>query len=133
MNFETLIIDDDPSVLYYHEMMVIESGLSQNPICLNNPFSALEYLETNQGKSVEFLIFLDLNMPKMSGWDFLEKLMQLNLAIKYKVIIVTSSLSHHDRIKSQLYAQIEDFWEKPLTDKKCITFLEKLKPENGLN
>ena len=50
-------------------------------------------------------------------------------------ILQTSQLSgvQLESFLDQLYAQIEDFWEKPLTDKKCITFLEKLKPENGLN
>lgn len=131
MNLEILIIDDDPSVLYYHEMMVMESGLSSNPNCFNSPFSALEYLTTNQDLSVEYLIFLDLNMPKMSGWEFLEKLKQ-NSKIKYKVVIVTSSLSQNDKMKSENYSEIEGFWEKPLTDKNCMSFLEKLKPENDL-
>lgn len=127
MHFETLIIDDDPGVLYYHEMMVMESGLASHPYCFNNPMSALEFLKLNHEKKVDFLVFLDLNMPKMSGWEFLEKLNDLNLGINYKVVIVTSSLSQHDKLKSENYAQIEAFWEKPLTDQNCITFLERLK------
>lgn len=133
MNFKILIIDDDPGVLYYHEMMVMESGLSSNPNCFNNPLSALEYLESNSNKNVDFLIFLDLNMPRMSGWEFLDKLNEIKLEINYKVVIVTSSLSQNDKIKSANYAQIEAFWEKPLTEKNCIAFLEKLKPENKVS
>ncbi len=58
------------------------------------------------------LIFLDLNMPCMSGWDFLDKMNEDGLGIQ--VIILTSSISTHDRDKATTYGNVVEFMSKPV-------------------
>ncbi|SNS70236.1 Response regulator receiver domain-containing protein [Belliella buryatensis] len=123
MKTEVLIIDDDPGVLFYHELMVIESGLSENPMTFNSAENALYYINSKRFEETQFLIFLDLNMPRVSGWDLLDTLTRGNFKNIAQVIIVTSSLSQSDKVKAKDYKVVKSFWEKPMTEKDCKSLL----------
>ena len=72
------------------------------------------------------LIFLDLNMPLINGWQFLDKMKEDN---HYnKVIIVTSSTSILDKEQSKNYSNIIDFFEKPVSKEKLIECFSALTP-----
>ena len=58
------------------------------------------------------LIFLDLNMPGMSGWEFLDKMNQDGFGTQ--VIILTSSISTQDRDKAATYGNVIEFMSKPV-------------------
>jgi CheY-like chemotaxis protein len=68
---------------------------------------------------VEFpeIIFLDINMPEMNGWDFLEALQELpsHLSNKCRIVMLSSSIDTADIRKARTYAMVEDFISKPLT------------------
>ena len=68
------------------------------------------------------LIFLDLNMPKINGWDFLEKMAADKL--QYKVIILTSSVSTFDHDKAKDYSNVLECVEKPIKKEKLISLLK---------
>lgn len=70
------------------------------------------------------LIFLDLNMPVMNGWDFLEKMLKESL--HYRVIILTSSTSILDKQRSKNYPNVVDFCEKPLSRERLSQCLATL-------
>jgi CheY-like chemotaxis protein len=124
MKTEVLIIDDDPGVLFYHELMVMESGLSQHPLTFNSAEKALQHINSKRFEEIQFLIFLDLNMPKVSGWELLDTLTKGNFTNIDQVIIVTSSLSHSDKVKAKEYKLVKSFWEKPMTEKNCKSLME---------
>ncbi|MGY6743152.1 MAG: response regulator [Cecembia sp.] len=73
-----------------------------------NPFKALEWLERNQAD----LLILDVNMPEMSGWDFLDLLQKNNIAIEVKML--TSSMDPSDIELSMNYSMVSGFLIKPL-------------------
>ncbi|MEE2770578.1 MAG: response regulator, partial [Bacteroidota bacterium] len=73
-----------------------------------------EYLSNED----ESLIFLDLNMPVMSGWDFLEELQKRN--IKHQVIILSSSTSQFDIQKAKLYPDVLQYVVKPMNKQKFL-------------
>jgi CheY-like chemotaxis protein len=73
-----------------------------------NPFLALEWMEENQAD----LLLLDVNMPEMSGWEFLDEL--ANKGIRINVKMLTSSMDPDDIQKSNEYHQISGFLVKPL-------------------
>ncbi|EOZ95434.1 two-component response regulator [Indibacter alkaliphilus LW1] len=121
-----LIIDDDPGVIFLHKIIIRESGLCKEPASFEEAKEALNYILSESGSDTRFLLFLDINMPYMNGWEFLEKLSPKVNPDHVKVIMVTSSLSHADREKARSYKLVYDFLEKPLVDSQCKQIHQKL-------
>ena len=68
------------------------------------------------------LVFLDLNMPYMDGWAFLDRMIANKL--EYKVYILTSSVSTFDQNKAKRYANVVDCLEKPLKKERLRECIE---------
>ena len=73
-----------------------------------NPFEALDWLKTNEAD----LLILDVNMPEMQGWDFLNELGKIGNSIEVKML--TSSMDPMDVEISKKYEQVSGFLVKPL-------------------
>ena len=71
----------------------------------------------NKDEAKVFLIVLDINMPVMNGWEFLDKLNTIAIKPLVKVIIVTSSIDSSDKDKAKEYDQVFEFMEKPLQER----------------
>jgi two-component SAPR family response regulator len=123
---KVLIIDDDPGVLFLHEIIVTESHLHQEPQVFSKAEDALSYLIPLDSEACRVLIFLDINMPTMNGWQFLEQLEKQINHSDIKVIMVTSSLSRSEREKSKSYSLVIDFWEKPMEEGQVYQLIDRL-------
>ena len=77
-----------------------------------------------------YLIFLDINMPVMSGWELLEHLQAHPNPEKFFVIMVTSSVDSKDHERARSYPQVLGYFEKPLEDRsfKKLRQLPALSP-----
>lgn len=115
MKLNVLITDDDDSVLFLHEIIVKESNFSDVPVTFLNGKETLEYLHGNADSGEAYLILLDLNMPVMNGWEFLEALNEHNFSIPIYVVIVTSSIDAADREKADTFPHVIDYAEKPIS------------------
>lgn len=73
--------------------------------------NALLYLKDSSNKLPD-VVFLDINMPSMNGWEFLDEYKNLNLDLL--IIMLTSSIAPSDQEKAQSYKEVSDFWRKPL-------------------
>ncbi|GAB3225995.1 response regulator [Algoriphagus aestuariicola] len=120
------IIDDDPGVLFLHKIMVKEGKLSDDPITHSDAGKAFESILLLDKHSSRILVFLDINMPHIDGWDFLDLLENNVNHADIKVIMVTSSLSKADREKSKEFARVIDFWEKPIDEEQVAVLKSKL-------
>ena len=102
---EVLIVDDDQIVVFIQKKMISNHEIASNPICFNNAVSALNYLNDQQQlqNKKEFLIFLDINMPNMNGWDFLDCLENHEEKSNYHVVMVTSSINKEDKEEAKKY------------------------------
>lgn len=128
MSVQVLLVDDDNGVLFLHELMITESNFSDNILAFNNAKTAMMFLEEHQQKESECVIFLDINMPGMTGWDFLEKLDKRDLSQNIHVVMVTSSVNRSDQITANKFTHVVDYIEKPLNLEIC----EKLKKNKYL-
>ncbi|WP_425639234.1 response regulator [Algoriphagus yeomjeoni] len=129
MTFNTpqvLIIDDDPGVLFLHEIIVKEGALNRDPSTFLNAEKALDYIIPIDASTTKILIFLDINMPRINGWEFLEILVEKIKHADIKVVMVTSSLSKSEFEKSKEYEFIIDFWQKPMEEEQVYLLKENL-------
>ena len=121
-NLNVLVVDDDEIVLFLHDLMVRESGLSTSPQLFSTGNSALDFLKENYRPAYNSLIFLDINMPAMNGWQFLELIEELGY--KIPVVIVSSSIDPADLEKAKSYAVVKEYVIKPLSIEICVRIKE---------
>jgi CheY-like chemotaxis protein len=121
-----LLIDDDPDDNYYHQIILNKMNIVDKVEVAGNGLEAIAYL-TSKGVEQPDLIFLDLNMPKMNGWEFLEEYKNLNLDQKAKVLIVILSTSANpDDIKrSHAIHEVTGFETKPLSEEILNEILQR--------
>lgn len=125
-----LLIDDDEAVNFIHNRVIQKSGCSKEVAVARNGQEGLEFLTTKvDGKYPQpDLIFLDINMPVMNGWEFLEEYEKLEKDQKGREIIVmlTTSLNPDDKERAKKIAHIDDFHPKPLSEAHLKKILEKV-------
>tara|TARA_R110002049_G_scaffold305591_1_gene502632 strand:- start:430 stop:816 length:387 start_codon:yes stop_codon:yes gene_type:complete len=110
---EVLIIDDDPINNLICEKILQIKGISSNSYSFTSAAKALDFLAEIEGETPA-AILLDLNLPEVDGWQFLEKFQFLN--IKTTIFILTSSIDPRDKNRSETYKDVKGFFTKPLMD-----------------
>jgi CheY-like chemotaxis protein len=129
MKLEVLIVDDSDVVLFLHTEILAFSELAKSPITATDGKKALEFINQNQNKDTHSLVFLDINMPIMDGWEFLEEIQTREDVNNIHVVMVTSSINSFDKNKASKYKQVIGFFEKPITFEDCL----KIKAEKSLD
>lgn len=128
-----LLIDDNQSDNHFHEIIIKEADASNQIKIVTDGQSALDYIiksgEPNQSESFPKpdIIYLDINMPGMNGFDFLEKYKKIDEKLKAKIVIImlTTSLNPDDKIKATTYKEVKEFQNKPLTVEVLHETVEK--------
>jgi CheY-like chemotaxis protein len=130
MNFSSrpvsvLLVDDD-EINNFISIKLIKKALLNTEImaCLNGKF-AIDQLYEIQRKDPSKLpdyILLDINMPIMNGWEFLDEYKRLNIdpSGKTKIYIISSSVFSNDINKARSYPLVKDFISKPLNVDKIV-------------
>lgn len=113
MQYQTIIIDDDKVICMLINRLLDKSKLSKAKV-FNHASDALDLLIENDSKQQNYLIFLDINMPAMNGWEFLDALKENVLNSNIYVSIITSSISEADKKKAESYTYIFNYLIKPV-------------------
>ena len=122
------LIDDDPISNFLTERLLLKLEVSDNVNIALNGIQALEMIEAIcvDGKPCPELILLDINMPVMSGIDFLRLFKQKGFKGSEKTDIVILSTSTHHKDQKQITSMgVEHILQKPLTEAKLQKILEE--------
>lgn len=117
----TLIVEDDSTTAFITRMLIKDLNVSDHVEIASNGEEALKILKN--GKMPE-LIILDLNMPVMDGYEFLESLYgtSKNIADQTKIVLLAASYRKSDKAMANQY-NISELIEKPLTEDKMINII----------
>lgn len=114
-----MIVDDDPLNNILSKMVLVKlfGDIVVNDFLI--PEVALEYIETEYEHQLfedKTTLFLDINMPTLTGWEFLEKFEAFSERIKdqFNIYILSSSIDSADIHRANLHPLVIDFIEKPL-------------------
>lgn len=121
------IIDDDPAYVYLTKRIITIKKLCKNLLIYENGRIAMRELTYLLEYAEDFpeLILLDINMPEMDGWEFLEAFTQLKPRLDKKVTIymVSSSVDQKDYDQAKHYEDVTDYIVKPIDyDQLAILF-----------
>jgi CheY-like chemotaxis protein len=128
-----LLVDDDEPTNFLTQIFLEEYGCCNHIRAVQSGKEALEYLSKSAGGSdpeqypSPDLIFLDINMPAMNGWEFLDCYKQLNIGHEHKTIVVmlTTSLFPEDKARATQRHEVSGFEHKPLTIENLDRILKK--------
>lgn len=132
----TIALVDDDKVFQLIASRSIRAGNFQGRILqFNNGGEALEHLEQNAANHDELpdVIFLDINMPVIDGWAFLEDYMLLKSRLKktIRVYMVSSSVDPRDIARAQSFEDIREYVSKPISQQKFAELLAFYEEEIG--
>jgi CheY-like chemotaxis protein len=122
-----LLVDDDPITNYINHKLIKKLSIAEKISVKHNGYEALQYIETQScPDTYPSLVFLDINMPVMNGFEFLESFQNTTLPEKekIKIIVLSSSLSPKDikRINSFNVELIS----KPLKSQDLLSIIKKI-------
>jgi CheY-like chemotaxis protein len=111
-----VLIDDSDIDLFVQRRFIELSGFARRVITFRSSREALKYLSDSNLREYPDLIFLDLNMPEIDGFSFLELYGKQVTGSPTKIIILTSSSSALDRDRAATFGNVIGFLSKPLTE-----------------
>ena len=118
---KVLLIDDNDIDNFINERMTTTSNFSEKVIVKNSADGALDFLRIGSAdvNSLPEVIFLDLNMPVMDGFGFLDEYDKMSDAVKNHchVIVLSSSISAEDINRASTNPYVTRYVNKPLSEK----------------
>ncbi|MDO3695212.1 response regulator [Wenyingzhuangia sp. chi5] len=121
MNMSFILIDDDNISNFINERMIRIEYPDAEVVPYTNPIKGLEFISTHLTK--KYFLFLDINMPEMTGWEFIEQINQADINVKenLQIYMLSSSVEPSDLERVKNYDNIVGFIEKPLNSKFLVS------------
>ncbi len=125
MNF--IVIDDSKLDCFIAEKIIKNTGHCDECKVFQQATEGLEYIKNKTDKN-ETVVFVDIQMPVMNGFEFVEAFEGLADDVKepYSIYMLSSSINENDIAKVKGYASVKHFLNKPLTNDTIAAVLEEL-------
>jgi CheY-like chemotaxis protein len=120
--YAIILVDDDPINNLINKRLITKLDISDKVEEYLDAEKAIERIKNLKVKD-KVLILLDINMPVMNGWDFLNSYTEKFRDRKDKIVMLSSSIEAQDRQKAFSFDVVDGFLEKPLTPEKMKSIL----------
>jgi CheY-like chemotaxis protein len=122
------IIDDDQLFTYVLSRHMKRLDFSDKTLIFPNGLEALNYLQQNVGSPdmLPSVILLDINMPVLDGWQFLDEFTKLTISKKITVFLISSSIDQIDHARALEYKEVSRFYIKPVTRENLLSILHEV-------
>jgi CheY-like chemotaxis protein len=127
-----MVIDDDPQSNLIVKLTIKKYLHPLEIRIFTDPAEGLEWIKnSNIGELTESktILLLDINMPLMSGWEFLEKFEKFDIKVQHQFIIfmLSSSVDDRDFEMAKSYKTVRGYFVKPLNKEELLELVDKLK------
>lgn len=114
--YHFILIDDSSFDLFIYEKLIVKSGIANSVKAFNSARLALEYLISEENNIPDSVILLDLQLPGMNGFEFVDKFHSVSDALKnkIKIFMLSSTIDSTDIEKARASPYILDLLSKPL-------------------
>jgi CheY-like chemotaxis protein len=128
---DLLVIDYDYINIFIIKKIVEKTGYDINMVAKTNGQLAIEHLNTVLSSNQPFphLILIDINMPVLNGWEFLEAYDNLDVSQQVDMYMLSSSVYENDIEKAKTYKKVKGFISKPLSINRLIELFDSLPKE----
>jgi len=125
---DLLVIDDDDINIFIIKKIVEKTGYQVSMTAKTNGQLAVDYLKDLQTQQQPFpdLILIDINMPVLNGWEFLEAYEKMNTEQKIDMYMLSSSVYENDIEKAKTYKMVKGFISKPLSINRLIELFDEI-------
>jgi CheY-like chemotaxis protein len=118
------IVDDDDIYRFTTSLLLKKSDLVNNIIVFSNGLKAINFLKDEIGniENIPDILFLDINMPVMDGWEFLEEYLLIRPMMPKSVVIymVSSSVDEKDVLKAKSISELSGYLVKPISSENIM-------------
>lgn len=123
------VVDDDQIYQFTANKVITSISPDHRVMIFNDGKEVYDYLmgHISEEQNIPDIILLDINMPEMDGWSFLDAIVPklANLQKQVAVYIVSSSIDHRDIAKSKTYSVVKDYLVKPLKKEVYLRLLQE--------
>lgn len=123
------LVDDDDIYVFLTRKIIEETQLTEHIEVFNNGQDVLDYLKNiNDDAMLPEIILLDLFMPVMDGWEFLEEFAMLKPKLNRKITIyvTSSSISPHDMQRAKNISDVTDYVIKPINKERFVELIKNM-------
>ena len=124
-----LLIEDDPITIMVCDRIMKMTGFAEQVQSKENGQEAIKYIQSIIEDQTTFpeIIFLDINMPVMNGWEFIEAYEALGIEHKVDMYILSSSVYENDIEKTKGYKAVKGFISKPLSMERLTELVNAIR------
>jgi len=125
-----LLIDDDEASNFFHRREILKAGIdaSIETVCNGEEATILLQRKIANGTKLPDVIFLDINMPRMSGWEFLleyDKLVSATYCKRDVIVMLSTSNNLGDATKAYQQKNVKEYRCKPLVREDLAQIIER--------